>query len=444
MTSVLEREVQPSTSGTTEAPAVPFDLAVVGRVLLAVLSGTAGAIHLAMVPSHFALSTAEGIGFAVAGWVQLSIAVLLLVRPTRLVVLGAIAVNAAAIGAWGFSRIWGLPFGSHAWHPETSSFIDLAAVGLAAAFVVAAVGLLLRPGFGRGWDRQRLALGAVVPLAILALTSAALASPSARDHASGSHGTHGAEAGATGGAAAHDDAHGGAEGANAAALTGLDDLENGHQEHGGNGGAIDPKDPNQTALAVQLAQTAKLIEKYPTVADVEAAGYRRAGPFVPGLGTHYVGLGNTDVGDDMLEGVDGPMSPTIIYDGVEPTSPIAGFMYLSFAGRSGTAPEGFIGDADIWHYHTNTCVVFTENGIDSPLGADGDATQEQCAKFGGSLIQNTGYMVHVWTVPGYESPRGTFSNVNPAITCPDGTYFTLPKDDWGVKTSACRNTGKSS
>lgn len=435
MTSVLERAVQPG-SGTPKsgarAPQVPYDLAVVGRVLLAVLSGAAGAIHLAMVPSHFELSTAEGIGFAAAGWIQLSIAVLLLVRPSRAVVLGAVAANAAAIGAWGFSRIWGLPFGSHAWHAESSSFIDLTAVGLEAAFVVAAVGLLLRPGFGRGWDRQKLTIGAVVPLAILALTSAALASPSARDHAAGSHGT---EAGAAGGAAAHTDGHD-----EAAALNGLDSLENGHQDHGGNGGAIDPKDPNQTALAIQLAQTTRLIEKYPTVADVEAAGYRRAGPFVPGLGAHYVGLGNTDVGDDVLQGVDGPMFPVIIYDGVDPTSPIAGYMYNSFAGTKGVPPEGFIGDADIWHYHTNTCVVFTPNGIDSPLGADGDATQEQCSKFGGRLIEDTGYMVHVWTVPGYESSRGTFSNINPAITCPDGTYFTLPKDDWGVKTSACRNT----
>ena len=432
MTSVLEREVQPSASGKAKAPAVPFDLAVVGRVLLAVLSGTAGAIHLAMVPSHYAISSAEGIGFAIAGWIQLAFAVLLLVRSSRLLVVAAILANAGAIGAWGFTRLWGLPFGPEAWHAETSSFIDLTTVGLEAAFIVAAVALVLRPGFGRGWDRQRLAFGAVVPLAILALTSAALASPSARDHAAGSHGT------ASGSAAGHD------EPGDAAALTGLDTLENGHQEHGGNGGAIDPKDPNQTALAVQLAQTTRLIEKYPTVTDVEAAGYRRAGPFVPGLGTHYVGLGNTDVRDDQIEGVDGTMSPIIIYDGVEPTSPIAGFMYMSFAGRTGTAPDGFIGDADIWHFHTNTCVVFTPEGIDSPLGADGDATQEQCAKFGGSLIDDTGYMVHVWTVPGYESPRGTFSNINPAITCPDGTYFTLPKDDWGVKTSACRNQAKTS
>ena len=65
--------------------------------------------------------------------------------------------------------------------------------------------------------------------------------------------------------------------------------------------------------------------------------------------------------------------------------------------------------------------------------------REQCSEYGGSLIKNTGYMVHVWTVPGYESSRGTFSSINPAITCPDGTYLTIPVEKWGFKSSTCRN-----
>ena len=36
-------------------------------------------------------------------------------------------------------------------------------------------------------------------------------------------------------------------------------------------------------------------------------------------------------------------------------------------------------------------------------------------------------MVHVWTIPGYESIRGVFSDVNPVIACTDGNYFTFPK-----------------
>jgi len=58
-------------------------LSVAGRVLLAVLLGAAGAIHLAMVPSHMDSSTVEGIGFALAGWFQIGLALWVLSRPSR-------------------------------------------------------------------------------------------------------------------------------------------------------------------------------------------------------------------------------------------------------------------------------------------------------------------------------------------------------------------------
>jgi hypothetical protein len=79
--------------------------------------------------------------------------------------------------------------------------------------------------------------------------------------------------------------------------------------------------------------------------------------------------------------------------------------------------------------------------IEAPLGADVEnVTQELCSKYGGTLIKNTVYMVHVWTVSGYESPRGVFSEINPKITCPDGTYYMVPIEKLGFRTSACRNT----
>jgi hypothetical protein len=48
-------------------------------------------------------------------------------------------------------------------------------------------------------------------------------------------------------------------------------------------------------------------------------------------------------------------------------------------------------------------------------------------------------MVHVWTVPGYESTRGVFSEVNPAITCPDGTYHRIGLERIGFLASTCRS-----
>jgi hypothetical protein len=53
-------------------------------------------------------------------------------------------------------------------------------------------------------------------------------------------------------------------------------------------------------------------------------------------------------------------------------------------------------------------------------------------------------MVHVWTVPGYESDTGVFSEVSPALTCPDGTYYTKPIEEWGWSKSACATGGTGS
>ena len=36
----------------------------------------------------------------------------------------------------------------------------------------------------------------------------------------------------------------------------------------------------------------------------------------------------------------------------------------------------------------------------------------------------TGWMVHAWVVPGWESPNGVSSHENPELTCADGTFHT--------------------
>ena len=41
-------------------------------------------------------------------------------------------------------------------------------------------------------------------------------------------------------------------------------------------------------------------------------------------------------------------------------------------------------------------------------------------------------MVHVWTVPGYDNPKGRSTpRPTPALACSDGTYFRLPQEEWG-------------
>ena len=132
-----------------------------------------------------------------------------------------------------------------------------------------------------------------------------------------------------------------------------------------------------------------------------------------------------------------PTSPNaiLIYDGIEDDARLAGFMYMAY---QETEPDGFVGDLDRWHYHTAVCVVFGPDGIDTPFGADlTGITPEMCEAEGGTFLDFTGYMVHVWTVPGYESELGVFSDLNPALTCPDGTYHRIPTAEIGDADTTC-------
>jgi hypothetical protein len=431
VTDVLERTA-PSTAPIAPQRTGPrdrFDLSGAGRVLLAVLAASAGAIHFAMVPSHMESSAVEGLGFALVAWIQVVTAVLVFTRPSRGLLRFTMFSTVVFLGIWAISRTYGLPFGEHGGHPHTADFVDLAAVGIEIALVVLAGMWLARPELGRDWSRGDLLAGAVVPLAVVAIATAAIASPSARNHA---HITHAGDVTAAG---VSSDGH--IHGIGAAAGVAVDDkglsaLHNGHQHGTAPEVKLDPA--TQTALSQQLNQLSALVARYPNIAAAEAAGYRRAGPFSPGLGTHYGGFGRS-FPEDVVQGVDGPLTPMLVFDGTAPDSPIAGFMLLTYQGDVNNPPEGFVGPNDHWHYHTNTCIVYKNGVIEAPLGADRDITLADCRAVGGQMINVTTNMVHVWTVPGYESPDGVFAEINPKITCPDGTYYTVKAGttaDFGV------------
>lgn len=172
-------------------------------------------------------------------------------------------------------------------------------------------------------------------------------------------------------------------------------------------------------LASELTESRGVAMRYPTAADAQAAGYRLAGGFAPGSGAHFVAISAAG-----LSSGGGPVDPervnSLIYDGTSPTSRIVGLMYYAM----GSSPEGFAGPNDHWHRHSNVCINYSATGIDVPFPADADVTEAQCTKAGGSLLKTTGYMVHAWVVPGWESPLGVFSHDNPNVRCADGTYQT--------------------
>jgi hypothetical protein len=395
------------------------------HALVASLLVGAAAIHLAMAPSHLGESAVEGVGFVVAGWVQLGLALGLALRPRRWHLLANIGVNVALIAAWASSRVTGLPFGEHAGHAESVSIVDGACVALEALAVVGAVMLLAGRG---GVVARSAAVAAAGSLAAVVLATGAIASPAARDHASGSHGDHGVA-----------DSHGHEGVADDLGFAALQNGQMGDHAHPTTGTeAAEPSMDPATAgeLAGQLALTAPLVEAYPTLQDATAAGYRQAGPYSPGLGVHFTSPSYTLNADGDMDPED-IANPTLIYDGLAPGSRLAGFMYMAYRE---TEPPGFAGDLDRWHFHTAVCIVMTPQGIETPFGADlTGVTEQMCADEGGTLLDFTGYMVHVWTVPGYESELGTFSDLNPKLTCPDGSYHVIPISQVGDADSTCKD-----
>ena len=192
---------------------------------------------------------------------------------------------------------------------------------------------------------------------------------------------------------------------------------------------------DRVELARQLTLAREVALQYPTVADAEAAGLRRAGPFSPGLGAHYISFGNALGNADGVMSDDDIRKPLAwIYDGTHPDSPIAGLFYMT---GMADAP-GFAGPNDVWHVHHDICIKTGADGaVDAPLGADHDATQAQCDAVGGNLIQQTGYLLHTWVVPGYESPEGVFSHLTSTVTCDDGTYHVVDVTKVGSRTTIC-------
>jgi hypothetical protein len=165
-------------------------------------------------------------------------------------------------------------------------------------------------------------------------------------------------------------------------------------------------------LAYQLVEARAVAMRYPTVASATAAGYTLVGGgFGPGSGAHYIGGGYNFNFD--------PNHPlALIYDGIHPTSQIVGLMYYSM---SKTAPAGFAGPNDHWHRHSGVC---TGAGGAVLFPPDTDVTARKCAIAHGFYMAITGWMVHAWVVPGWESPKGVFSHENPDLTCADGTFHT--------------------
>jgi hypothetical protein len=380
------------------------------RWILAALSLGAGVIHFAVSGEHYELSWTHGTFFAVIAWLQLSWAVAVVVRPTKGLLTAGVLLNTGILGVWAISRVWGVPIGPDAWTPEDVGWSDALSSVCEVGIVALALAVLVRPAVAQRKLRPAVAIPVVGIAGLGVAVISSLAFTPALASSGGHHDAGGSDTKQRSVASGH---HHEATTLNGQKVTGVKAEDVAAEEQ-----PNQPLDPTTRAtLKTQLTAARDFALRYPTVADATAAGYRVAGGFAPGSGAHYITYGGM-TGSGTFD----PTKPiSLIYDGTSPSSQVIGLMYY---GMGEGAPEGFAGPNDHWHRHSNVCIKSGPTGIEVPFPADQDVTAKQCASVQGSLLKTTGYMVHAWVVPSWESPLGVFSHDNPDVRCADGTYNT--------------------
>ncbi len=363
---------------------------------LAGLVGAAGLVHLAVVPAHVAEWPGEGRAFAVLAVAQLGLAVLLVARPSREALALVVPVQAVAVAGWAWSRTSGLPFGPNPDVAEDVGWLDGLTTGAEVLAVLVAVGLLVatRRDAVPPVDAERIRLSRPVRVgpppawgvglaAVLVAGSIGLAASPAGQHSHGAEGGH---------------SHGG-PGAGEPQLAAPLDLA------------------TADALGAELTEARQVALRYPTVADARDAGLLQAGEFIPGSAAHYV-----DIAQGMATEFDIEKPLAWLYSGTEPDSRLVGIMYYLVTDDPGAQPTGFTGPLDTWHVHSGACYRIEGDGtIHVPFSPDAGVERSACeAVEGAEFIEQTGWMVHAWVVPGWDSPLGVFSHDNPNILCADG------------------------
>jgi len=112
--------------------------------LVALAGAGAAAVHFVVMPEHFEEATLYGGFFAAAATSQLLYCTLLLIRPSRpLVVAGALG-NLAIIVLWVITRTAGIPLGPGAGTTESVGGLDILATGFEVVTTIGAIALLCR------------------------------------------------------------------------------------------------------------------------------------------------------------------------------------------------------------------------------------------------------------------------------------------------------------
>ncbi len=154
---------------------------------LAILTAAAGVIHMAMVPMHAEHRPSMAL-FVAGGIAQLGLAGYLRVGRPRVATIGALAVNAGAVGLWTLTRVTGVAFLPGFETKQAIEAADVSATAFEVASIFVAVMLLVvAPRAKRLRVSEQSARRAVSALAVasLVVVASALAVPS--EHSSHGH-----------------------------------------------------------------------------------------------------------------------------------------------------------------------------------------------------------------------------------------------------------------
>lgn len=179
----------------------------------------------------------------------------------------------------------------------------------------------------------------------------------------------------------------------------------------GRGGHLGPHpwsaltDPDGCArLASEISRSREIALRYPKARDAKAAGWVPVTPYVAGIASHFMRFEYVDGEFDLDE------PEMLLYDGIGDDANVLGLSYYILHPAETEPAQGFTGPNDHYHRHVGLCMRGTM------VIADTTTTAEQCAAMGGVKADGSdGWMNHVWSVPGCESPWGLFSGINPVV-----------------------------
>ncbi len=163
-------------------------------------------------------------------------------------------------------------------------------------------------------------------------------------------------------------------------------------------GDLDP------VVQYQISGMAQWAMQYDTTAKATAAGFPKLTQYFPGIAAHYINLGRLFDNQPF----DWSKPEVLLFNGTGPDAQLVGFNYIVQGGPNHTPPAGFPGDFDQWHEHPVLCM---RNGI-----VVGEVAQGQTCPAGQTTLpfQNM-WLLHVWAIPGWESPEGIFSHENSRV-----------------------------